>query len=710
VTVKARGYSFWSGSLDSLSTTSNDHTYEVSLESLAPFEHTDDYDTGFDAEKGLDAFGNNAVTETTELGPTQVVKFYIADLNSSPKVYFQNTRQHPLHYGFARDVLERAGTLSDFEEATYHGLDRNALAGSLVYRPQATVNSTAAAGTLNGPLSVTFFPSDDLTPSQALLAHQLIEERLGFTSLSGYDTRLVYEPAGSVQESELAEKRQLFVEAGSLWMTSSELYGGVSLQILNSGISYGTLRVMPPEELEKTVVSYTDLLVLTRLPTKLPLVGGTITEEVQTPLSHVNIAARSRGTPNIALKNASKDSRVSKHLGKLVRFEVANGDFSLTEATTEEAEAFWKSQTRKAFVPVYDDTTEGLVKFADSGFSASSSVGTKAANLAELSQLLPTQAPDGFSVPFYYYNQFMQSPGVTVSACSAAYKDCLSENRAESLCAQAHDLCEPVDTTTESFWDYVKRVLSDTQVRGNSTLREATLDALRYMMRHTPVDDAFATLLDERVAATFGTKKVRIRSSTNAEDLENFSGAGLYDSFSANSAKDGPASEQIRKTWASVWNFSAYEERSYWNIDHLAVRMGCAVHEAFSNEAVNGVVITQNISEPTKVGMYVNAQLGEVSVTNPTNGSIPEIFSIVPAPSGVQVVRQRFSSLSTDRALLSDEEVLALYRACNKVQNHFASLYDLNDAVATFDIEFKFNEPDRTLVLKQVRPYAVSSQ
>lgn len=707
LTIKAHGYTFFSGIVEP---TAGTNEYDVSLNPIAPFEHTQDYDTGFEAENGIEAFNRDAVADATEVGQAQIVKFYITDLKTSPKVYFQNTRQHPLHYGFARDVLLSAGNLSDFETATYHGLDRNALAGSLVYRPQATANSASAAGTLTRPLSVTFFPSDDLTPEQALLAHRLIEERLGFTALSGLDMRVVYEPAGVVQEAQLAVKQQLFVQAGSLWMTLREIYGSLSLQVLNTGLSYGTLRLMTPEELDKAVVSYTDLLVLTRLPTKLPLVGGTITEEFQTPLSHVNVAARSRGTPNIALKNASKDPRITARIGKLVRFEVKNGDFSLTDATADEVDSFWKGQTRQAFVPTYDDTTQGLADFTDSGFADASRVGTKAANLAELSKLLPTQAPAGFSVPFFYYNQFMQTPGVTAAACAAAYKDCISEKRAESLCAEVRALCEPVNATAEPFWDYIKRVLPNTQVCSDSSLREASLDALRHMMRHTPVDAAFATLLDQRVTSMFGAKKVRIRSSTNAEDLENFSGAGLYDSFSANTAEDGAPSKQIRKTWASVWNFSAYEERSYWHIDHLAVRMGCAIHQAFSDEAANGVVITQNIADPAEAGMYVNVQLGEISVTNPTNGSIPEIFSIVPAPNGVQVVRQRFSSLSPEQALLSDAEVLTLYRACSKVQTHFASLYQQSDALAAFDIEFKFNEPDRSLILKQVRPYAVSSQ
>jgi phosphoenolpyruvate synthase/pyruvate phosphate dikinase len=47
----------------------------------------------------------------------------------------------------------------------------------------------------------------------------------------------------------------------------------------------------------------------------------------------------------------------------------------------------------------------------------------------------------------------------------------------------------------------------------------------------------------------------RFRSSTNAEDLESFSGADLYSSYSAK--KDHPTKtidRAIKKVWASLWN------------------------------------------------------------------------------------------------------------------------------------------------------------
>jgi phosphoenolpyruvate synthase/pyruvate phosphate dikinase len=249
-------------------------------------------------------------------------------------------------------------------------------------------------------------------------------------------------------------------------------------------------------------------------------------------------------------------------------------------------------------------------------------------------------------------------------------------------------------------------MIADPQFQADSTSREAALDGVRYHINHLSVDPEFAKLLNDRVAAVFGAKKIRLRSSTNAEDLETFSGAGLYESVSAYATGDKVASAQVRKVWASVWNWRAFEERSYWNIDHHSVRMAVAVHQAFPEEAANGVLITQNIVDPIVAGMYVNVQKGEVSVTNPEGGALPEVFSIIPAPAGTQNVRRSYSTLSPSAPILTDAEIQNLFGAARKIQYHFAPLYRQDANALALDLEFKFHGTERALFIKQVRPYA----
>jgi hypothetical protein len=106
--------------------------------------------------------------------------------------------------------------------------------------------------------------------------------------------------------------------------------------------------------------------------------------------------------------------------------------------------------------------------------------------------------------------------------------------------------------------------------------------------------------------------------------------------------------------------------------------------------------------------VYVNVQLGEMSVTNPTNGAVAEVFSMVAGPNGMGIQRLRWSSLSPGQPLLSDAETIALYKLASQVQAHFAPLYQQDAGVMALDIEFKFHGPERALFFKQVRPYVNS--
>jgi pyruvate, water dikinase len=696
ITLRSRGYAFSSTSLaDGVG-----GPVTLTVSPLAEANNTDDYATRLDGATCLDELKALALSFKSDVGESLSVKFYVRDVQSEPEVYFQNTRKYPLHFDFARKVLGVTGTADDFARNTYVGSDRPAMAGTLIFYPAVQGAAHGATDEVEAPWTLNFFPGDDLTTAQVRLAHSLIEERLTCASWTGPTNRLVYVPASDERESDAAMDTASFERSGIGWMSHADLLGGLRMQALNDGVAFGTLRRLTPGQLVNEVVSFRDILLLSRLPNELPLVGGTITEEFQTPLSHVSIAARSRGTPNLAYPDASRDAAVSSLLGELVRFEVAGGGFTLRAATLDEAEAFWLDRARERYVPTFDTATTEIAEFADIGFADSIRVGTKAANLAELSHFLGVHAPrKGLAVPFHYYERFMASSGASHELCDAAERDCVAAGRDAFTCERARQLCAP-EGATVTFAELVARMIDNPDFNQDTVLRDAVLGNLRYAIENTPVSAEFGQLLDSRVSEVFQDAKVRIRSSTNSEDLPNFSGAGLYDSFSARATGDKAASKIVTKVFASVWTFRGFEERSFWNIDHTAVRMGCAINEAFTDELANGVLITQNIADPTTYGMYVNVQIGEASVTNPAEGALPEIFSVL-ADTNYQVARERFSSLSPDAPILSGDEIRALYDAGDLARAHFAKLYG---AEVVLDIEFKLT-PEHQIVFKQARPY-----
>lgn len=715
--VRAVGYAFAAADVsaeagpDAATASGAPRRAVVPLHPLPPAQNTADYATRLDGDGCLDALQELAIAIPTDAGLTRSVKFIIRGLTQRPTVYFQNTKRHPLHFDFAQRVLGIAGTADQFTADT-QAADRDTITGTLIFHPSVAGRARGATPSVTAPWTLNFFPSDPITPEQVRLAHRLIEERLTCLAWDGPARRLVYLPAGTMKEDEAGATDRDFQRDGIGWMRYQDLFGAVALQALHPGVAYGTLKRMTPEQLASSVVSFRDILVLTRLPNELPLVGGTITEELQTPLAHVNVAARARGTPNLAYPAASNDTAIDTLIGKLVRFEVKDGAYSLREATLAEAEAFWASRTHERFVPTFDSSFTGIPSFAELGFADSVRVGAKAANLAELSRILSSrgQAPDkGLGVPFHYYESFMAASQTSTQLCEAAERACVSSGRDVAACGRARGLCaaegKSVSTSApESFAALVDRVLRNAAFSQDTALRDAFLAILRHMIEQTPVEPGFGALLDRRIAEVFGTAKVKVRSSTNAEDLLNFSGAGLYNSFGAHATGVDAASKVVTKVFASVWTFRAFEERSFWNIDHQAVRMGCVINQAFTDELANGVLITENVADPSVYGMYANVQRGEVSVTNPTNGALPEIFSILP-DAMYAVARQRFSSLSPGASLLSPPEVTSLYQAGDLARTHFSRLYGRN---IILEMEFKLT-PEHVVVFKQARPYTTVS-
>jgi hypothetical protein len=706
VTIKSPGFRFvskaWSAEEISSMTEAT-----ISLSPLAPFETNADFTTGFTKESNEADFMLFSQKTAGNLGAQYIVKFYMEETDSSsPTVYFMNTTTHFLHYQFVHDVLHKPLSEIEYQEQTYVNADRTAMAGTLMYFPDAKIAIHSGEGNAVAPMIMTFFSSDRLTPEHAATAHRLIEERLGFLSLFGESHRLFYLPPGETQQSALLEQSSTFAEAGMPWMKKSELYADTTMQILNEGEAFGTLYLLSAEELEASTFSYRDILILTTMPLDLPLAGGTITEEFQTPLSHVNVAAMNRGTPNISLPGAGEMEEITSLIGSPVHFVVKDGTFTLEASTAEEVEAFWDAR-QPPIIDVEADTEFSEIRNLDEiAFADSVRFGAKAANVAELSLLLGENAPHGFAVPFFYYDQFAATAEVTALQCADAKADCIEEGRTPELCESAEAICE--ENASSSLQQYIEAILELDSFSTDAALREVLLDGIRYHFRNTPIDAEFADVLNAKVLETFNGEKVRLRSSTNAEDLADFTGAGLYDSVSAygDVAGDLP-SDEIRKVWASLWNFRAFEERSFWNINHLSVHMGVLVHEAFPDEAANGVLITRNLAEPTVDGFYVNVQAGENSVTNPLLGS-PEIFSIIQgaADGYIQSAVYAYSSLMPEQRILTDEEVLALYQAAVSAQEHFASLYDISYwETSVFDIEFKFLEPSRQLIIKQIRPF-----
>jgi phosphoenolpyruvate synthase/pyruvate phosphate dikinase len=207
---------------------------------------------------------------------------------------------------------------------------------------------------------------------------------------------------------------------------------------------------------------------------------------------------------------------------------------------------------------------------------------------------------------------------------------------------------------------------------------------------------------------------MKFRSSTNAEDLERHTGAGLYDS-KAGQAHDpnAPVDVALRVVWASTWNFRAFEEREYAGIDHRQVAMAVLINPSYQDEAANGVAITANIYDPGpggEDGFYVNAQVGEASVVSPDPAVVAEQLLYYYFHNGRPATYYARSSLvAPGQAVLDRAELAELGAALAAIREAFDGTYapPAGYGHLAMDVEWKLVDEGgvRHVWIKQARPY-----
>jgi phosphoenolpyruvate synthase/pyruvate phosphate dikinase len=213
-----------------------------------------------------------------------------------------------------------------------------------------------------------------------------------------------------------------------------------------------------------------------------------------------------------------------------------------------------------------------------------------------------------------------------------------------------------------------------------------------------------------RLDADFPATRMKFRSSTNAEDLERHTGAGLYDS-KAGQAHDpnAPVDVALRVVWASTWNFRAFEEREYAGIDHTKVAMAVLVNPSYQDEDANGVAITANIYDPAPGGedaFYVNAQVGEESVVQPDPSVVADQLMYYWFHNGQPATYYAHSTLvPAGQTVLTRAQLFDLGRQLAALREHFAAFYTPPEGYGRLPMDVEWKLVGDEIWIKQARPY-----
>ncbi len=614
----------------------------------------------------------------TNLG-TSAVKF-VVDVAQGRRVHLLRSLDWALHYTFIRETifgeepLDRCNPVQrlEFNQGWYE---------FSVTEYFATEGRSFFLGTLvkhgsTGHKTVEFALGDVILPEDMRDTFFTVTEKV--PDAEEYAIR----PQGDSQV-----ERAQSIEGSAPLLSPNAPFRDLVYQPLTRGVGFGVLTFVPAKELSTTALGAQVILVTDDVPNDIPLVGGLITQAFQTPLAHVNVLSQNRGTPNMALADALDDPRISEHLGELVRLEVAGDDFSVFPAAADEAAEFWKEHRPSGLegTPRLDASVRELVDLKDASLESVPYIGAKAAQMAELLKV-DLNTPDvcrgisGFSPPD-------QPFAVPV----AYFLDHFEESGARERLQQAQQ--------EEDF--------------GSDPLfRSRELEKVRGRIFEHPVDEGLLGELEDEIRERFGSERVRFRSSSNAEDLPGFNGAGLYTSVSGALDDDKrPIEDALRTVWASLYATRAFDERALAQIDHEEVAMAVLVHPAFLSEAANGVGVSRNVLDPVRGDIYyLNSQSGEASVTNPAPGVTTEALNFQWPPRQPLLSYQSTSSLTFGAPVLSEEEATGVACALYEIHQHFRPLIDPEEQDPWFamEIEYKLLYPSRELIVKQARPHAFS--
>jgi phosphoenolpyruvate synthase/pyruvate phosphate dikinase len=228
-------------------------------------------------------------------------------------------------------------------------------------------------------------------------------------------------------------------------------------------------------------------------------------------------------------------------------------------------------------------------------------------------------------------------------------------------------------------------------------------------MEHGAVPDDILAPLMKRVREVMPPGKIRFRSSTNAEDLPGFNGAGLYRSTRVDPNDPADVLRGLHTVWSSVWLLGAFEERDYYRIDSHSVGMGILVQESVDDDIMNGVAVTENPFNQGQPGYFINAQLsaGNGSVTGARGNEVPEQVLVYTFEDGRGIERLSMSSRSKDKPIMTNDDVEHLASALGAIHLAFTGdSYGMSGKAV--DVEWLIAGPKREVVIVQGRPFQVT--
>jgi hypothetical protein len=470
---------------------------------------------------------------------------FVIDRQDQNKIYYVNTRRYAFHKDFVNGTYLSLERGREFFENNYLKANRRFILGTIAYQT---------------PLkrwTFEFWEGDLISADQIKTVADVIK--------ASFFTNVAYKP-NSIRQDD--ESRKV---AGLDRVSQSDIAKEQEYQALNVAKGLGRIHVIPKLD-EHVEIGFNEILVLDEVPVQLPPVAGVITSHPSTPLSHINLLAKGWGIPNAYIKNAQ--TLLKQYDGWWVQFETKRDGYSIKRADVDQLREYQRRLAQRLDVmkPRFDLSEQRLLGLSQQRARAAIAFGGKSANLGEVmnARLPGILVPNGFTIPFYYYDEFLKANNLD---------------------------------------DAIYALLNDQKFVHDPAYRREKLAGLRESIKQGKFDERLRAQILGRVKREFPGKGLFVRSSSNSEDLPNFSGAGLYTTV-PNVREADQLIDAIKTVWSSLWNSEAYEARERAVIDHSKIFMAVLIQEGINSESSGVMITTDPFDKDNKGAIYISAKRG----------------------------------------------------------------------------------------------------
>jgi len=503
---------------------------------------------------------------------------FVIDRRAKDKIYFVNSQRFRFHKDFllATYLVPRG---ADVFKPIYIDQDRRFMVGTVAWQKPV------------GKFTWELWEGDLATAEHIKLANAAINKH--------FFAPVAYKP-NSIRQEDVSES--LGIER----VLQNDLNKNQEYLALNPGKAVGRIHII--DKLDDTVeIGDNEIVVLKELPQNLPPVRGIIVAKPSSPLSHINILAKGWNVPNVYIKDADKLFREFNTF--VYKLDATLNEYKLERASLDDIKKDFAAPGEQ--VPPVNLAVRKIAGLREMRKKDSIIYGAKAANLGEMlnARVAGVVVPDGFSVPFYWYDAFMKSNG---------------------------------------FNDLIADYQDNLEFVHNPRVRRQKLEEFRNVIQKGKFDPALRRAIIQKWRVQLGSRPVFVRSSSNSEDLPNFSGAGLYSSV-ANVREEEKLIEAVKKVWGSLWRFEAYDARVRNYISQKDVYMSALVQVGI-DMTKGGVMITKDpFDVENRDAVYISAVCGHNSKVVDNSG-LPEQILFNPKSNSVIVMTlsQQESSLAFD--------------------------------------------------------------